>query len=90
MLAQASASVSYSSGWSLSDRKPTSEAISSSRPIRRENIGPKPTAATQYWTKRALTAEALLSARETHHTEMWNLSHAENVKRNVSASNTNR
>lgn len=33
---------------------------------------------------RALTAEALLSARETHHTEMWSLSHTEDLKRNVS------
>jgi hypothetical protein len=81
MLAQSSANVPYS--WSLRGTKSTSEAIFSSRLSRREI--PKPTnSAAQYWAVRALTAEALLSARETHYTEMRSLTQVEDLKRNVS------
>lgn len=88
MLAQTSLNVPYTWSLAASGRKSTSEVIPSSRPNRREISGPKPTSsAAQYWVARALTAEALLSARETHHAEMQSLSHAEDAKRNVSASN---
>jgi hypothetical protein len=87
MMAQASAHVPYS--WSTSSRKSTEEDISSSRSTRREFVGPQPTtSAAQYWAARAVTAEALLSARESHHMEIRSLSLAEDVKRKVSASST--
>lgn len=88
MLAQTSLNVPYTWSLAASGRKSTSEVIPSSRPNRREISGPKPTSsAAQYWAARALTAEALLSARETHHAEMQSLSHAEDAKRNREISN---
>ena len=42
------------------------------------------TQAEQYWAARALTAEALLSLKTTHHEEIRTLSEAEESKRTVS------
>jgi hypothetical protein len=94
MLAQASSNVPYS--WSLS-AVPGSANLKStvtsdttivvSQSSRSDLVGRRehPGAPTQsYWAARALTAEALLSARETHYAEMRGLLQAEDVKRNVS------
>lgn len=42
------------------------------------------TATEQYWATRALKAEALLAAQETHRQEVRNLGHENDLKREVS------
>jgi hypothetical protein len=42
------------------------------------------TAMEQYWATRALKAEALLAAQETHKQEVRNLGHENDMKREVS------
>ena len=42
------------------------------------------TASEQYWATRALKAEALLSAQESHHREVRSLGFSQDVKRSVS------
>ena len=43
------------------------------------------TAREQFWATRALKAEALLSAQQTHHRELKSMSYTQEVKRTVSA-----
>ncbi len=52
-------------------------------PVPPDDVTPR-SRVEQYWAARALTAEALLSARTEHHRELRTLSFGEELKRSVS------
>ena len=72
-------------------RRPLISSSSTTALSKHPNLVPIPveiqplTASEQYWATRALKAEALLSAQESHHREVRSLGFSQDIKRSVSS-----